>query len=110
MPVIFSAARLKEVMRHSESTVKTPSEMLSRMASVGVSNAGCFLFGRLEAMLDFPEVFNSQALNKLPIEYTPLFKEVQKKSQKAGEKCQTDIIDKDLLRLGKRYPKHAKVI
>ncbi|OPZ89153.1 MAG: hypothetical protein BWY73_01557 [candidate division TA06 bacterium ADurb.Bin417] len=34
-PVIFSAARLKEVIRHSLSTVKTPSEMLSRMDSVG---------------------------------------------------------------------------
>jgi hypothetical protein len=44
--VIFSAARLNEVMRHSRSTVKTPSEMLSRMASVGVSGAGVFVFLR----------------------------------------------------------------
>ena len=36
-PVICSAARLNEVTRHCRSTVKTPSEMLSRMASVGVS-------------------------------------------------------------------------
>jgi hypothetical protein len=36
-PVIFSAARLNEVMRQSNPTVKTPSEMLSRMASVGAS-------------------------------------------------------------------------
>jgi hypothetical protein len=35
-PVIASAARLKDVMRHSRSTVNTPSEMLSRMSSVGV--------------------------------------------------------------------------
>jgi hypothetical protein len=42
--VIFSAARLNEVMRHSRSTVKTPSEMLSRMASVGVSGPGVFVF------------------------------------------------------------------
>ena len=34
-PVISSAARLNEVMRHVSSTVKTPSEMLSRMAPVG---------------------------------------------------------------------------
>jgi hypothetical protein len=33
-PVISSAARLNEVTRHSESTVKTPSEMLSRMVPV----------------------------------------------------------------------------
>jgi hypothetical protein len=33
-PVISSAARLNEVTRQSESTVKTPSEMLSRMVSV----------------------------------------------------------------------------
>jgi len=33
-PVISWAARLKEVILHSGSTVKTPSEMLSRMASV----------------------------------------------------------------------------
>ena len=36
IPVISSAARLNEVIRHSRSTVKTPSEILSRMASVGV--------------------------------------------------------------------------
>jgi len=35
-PVISSAARLNDVMRHSISTVNTPSEMLSRIASVGV--------------------------------------------------------------------------
>ncbi|MPN13149.1 hypothetical protein SDC9_160469 [bioreactor metagenome] len=34
MPVMASAARLNEVTRHSRSTVKTPSEMLSRIASV----------------------------------------------------------------------------
>jgi len=36
IPVISSAARLNEVIRHSRSTVKTPSEILSRIASVGV--------------------------------------------------------------------------
>jgi len=35
-PVISSAARLKNEMRQSGSTVKTPSEMLSRIASAGV--------------------------------------------------------------------------
>ena len=36
-PVISSAARLKDVMRQSRSTVNTPSEMLSRIASVSAS-------------------------------------------------------------------------
>jgi hypothetical protein len=36
IPVISSAARLNEVTRHARSMVKTPSEMLSRIASVGV--------------------------------------------------------------------------
>jgi len=34
MPVISSAARLNDVILHSPSTVNTPSEMLSRIASV----------------------------------------------------------------------------
>ncbi len=34
IPVISAAARLKEVILHRESTVNTPSEMLSRTASV----------------------------------------------------------------------------
>ena len=33
MPVIFSAARLKELMRQSRSTVKTPSLIESRIGS-----------------------------------------------------------------------------
>ena len=37
-PVICSAPRLKEVMRHSGSTVNTPSEMLSRMESVATAD------------------------------------------------------------------------
>jgi hypothetical protein len=40
MPVISSAARLKKVIRQSKSTVNTPSEMLSRIASVGAVNTG----------------------------------------------------------------------
>ena len=36
-PVITSAARLNDVMRHSLSTVNTPSEMLSKIASVGLA-------------------------------------------------------------------------
>jgi hypothetical protein len=51
MPVISSAARLKDVMRHSASTVKTPSEMLSRIASVGVVRAGFITFLDLFAMV-----------------------------------------------------------
>jgi len=35
-PVIFSAARLNEVTRHSPSTVNTPSDMLSKIAFVAV--------------------------------------------------------------------------
>lgn len=35
-PVISSAARLNEAIRHCASTVNTPSEMLSRMASVAL--------------------------------------------------------------------------
>jgi len=42
-PVMSSAARLKDVMSQSMSTVKTPSEMLSRITSVGVKAPG-FLF------------------------------------------------------------------
>jgi hypothetical protein len=42
-PVISSAARLNEVTTHSMSTVKTPSEMLSRIDSVGDRAAG-FMF------------------------------------------------------------------
>jgi hypothetical protein len=34
--VICSAARLKEETRHSASTVKTPSEMLSRIEPVSI--------------------------------------------------------------------------
>jgi hypothetical protein len=34
IPVISEAALLKDVMRHLPSTVKTPSEMLSRMIAV----------------------------------------------------------------------------
>jgi len=45
--VISSAARLNEVIRQSKSTVKTPSEMLCRMASLGVKAAGLTLFLRL---------------------------------------------------------------
>ena len=45
MPVISSAARLKIVIRHSASTVKTPSEMLSSTASVGVWARGLRLWG-----------------------------------------------------------------
>jgi len=41
-PVIFSAARLNEVTRHPSSTVNTPSEMLSKIASVAV---GIFVSG-----------------------------------------------------------------
>jgi hypothetical protein len=41
-PVISSAARLNDVMRHSGSTVKTPSEMLSKMASVGAPRSEAF--------------------------------------------------------------------
>jgi len=40
IPVISSAARLNEVIRQFRSTVNTPSEMLSRTASVG-EMAGC---------------------------------------------------------------------
>jgi hypothetical protein len=40
MPVISSAARLKDMMRHSWSTVKTPSDMLSKMISVTLSGIG----------------------------------------------------------------------
>jgi hypothetical protein len=36
MPVISSAARLNDETRHSPSTVKTPSEMLSRIESVAI--------------------------------------------------------------------------
>jgi transcriptional regulator with XRE-family HTH domain len=46
-PVIFSAARLNDVTRHASSTVNTPSEILSRMASVygpGVSLSVCNFF------------------------------------------------------------------
>jgi hypothetical protein len=44
-PVMVSAARLKDEMRHSRSTVNTPSDMLSRMASVGVGAVALFLGG-----------------------------------------------------------------
>jgi hypothetical protein len=37
IPVIVSAARLKEVTRQPSSTVKTPSQMLSRMMEVDLA-------------------------------------------------------------------------
>jgi hypothetical protein len=43
MPVISSAARLKDVIDQSASTVKTPSEMLSKMMSVGVAGEKALL-------------------------------------------------------------------
>jgi hypothetical protein len=49
-PVISSAARLNDVMRHIMSTVKTPSEMLSSIASVGVLTGGCLLCVSFVAM------------------------------------------------------------
>ena len=51
IPVISSSARLKDVMRHSASTVKTPSEMLSRIASVGVIRADFLPFFNLFAVV-----------------------------------------------------------
>jgi hypothetical protein len=48
--VIPSAAQLNEVIRHSRSTVKTPSEMLSRMASVG--GRGGPISARISLVLD----------------------------------------------------------
>jgi hypothetical protein len=47
MLVISSAARLNDVMRHCGSTVNTPSEMLSMIASAGGVSSRCvpgFLF------------------------------------------------------------------
>ena len=52
MPVIVSAARLNEVMRQSWSTVKTPSEMLSRMASVEAGATGLGLFCLFKRMVN----------------------------------------------------------
>jgi hypothetical protein len=51
-PVIFSAAQLKDVMHHPASTVKTPSEMLSRMVSVstGTRDDGFILRFGFEVM------------------------------------------------------------
>jgi hypothetical protein len=52
-PVIASAARLKVAIRHAVSTVKTPSEMLSKMASVVVGMVGIYLL-RLYVPRCFP--------------------------------------------------------
>ena len=56
MPVISSAARLKEVMRQSPSTVNTPSEMLSRMASVNdpVESLSVFCFAISFSITPYP--------------------------------------------------------
>jgi len=61
MPVIRSAARLNEAIRHCGSTVKTPSEMLSRIASVDVPAVyGIFLL----------TTFYIPDFRKLPINHT----------------------------------------
>jgi hypothetical protein len=49
--VISSAARLNEETSHCASTVKTPSEMLSRITSVGVSVLVLFFVRELTSML-----------------------------------------------------------
>jgi hypothetical protein len=50
MPVMSSAARLNDVIRHSASTVNTPSEMLSRMMSVERAPAWWFFMSWQERL------------------------------------------------------------
>jgi len=85
-PVISSAARLNEVILQSPSTVKTPSEMLSRMASVGEAGGrtdrffpavffisrGVFILVILLTIGDHPFQVNSSISERVVPAYDPI--------------------------------------
>jgi hypothetical protein len=69
IPVISSAARLKEVTRQFMSTVNTPSDMLSRIASVGAKNADSLFLSTMEDPLlnglTFPRTLTPQLVGNV---------------------------------------------